>query len=143
MNIYLTKLSTNNDIELYFNTLTCRNFESHINSPTRVQYNIKSNTLYSATLIDHIFSNLAEYECIAGNILYADRDHYANFLSVFNFKENRSGKRSHQPLYKRNYSSINLDLLISDFNNIDWSINVINKDISLNEAVLNLTAQLQ
>ena len=60
MNIDLTKLSTNNDIELYFSTLTCHNFESHINSPTRVQYNTKSNTLYSATLIDHIFSNLAE-----------------------------------------------------------------------------------
>ena len=84
MNIDLTKLSTNNDIELYFNTLTCHNFESHINSPTRVQYNTKSNTLYSATLIDHIFSNLAEYECIAGNILYADSDHCANFLSVSN-----------------------------------------------------------
>ena len=26
MNIDLTKLSTNNDIELYFNTLTCHNF---------------------------------------------------------------------------------------------------------------------
>ena len=86
MNIDLTKLSTNNDIELYFNTLTCHNFESHINSPTRVQYNTKSNTLYSATLIDHIFSNLAEYECIAGNILYADSDHYANFLSIFKLK---------------------------------------------------------
>ena len=70
MNIDLTKLSTNKDIELYFNTLTCHNFESHINSPTRVQYNSKSNTLYSATLIDHIFSNLAEYECIAGILPY-------------------------------------------------------------------------
>ena len=44
MNIDLTKLSSNNDIELYFNTLTCHNFESNINSPTRVQYNTKSNT---------------------------------------------------------------------------------------------------
>ena len=86
MNIDLTKLSNNNDIELYFNTLTCHNFESHINSPTRVQYNTKLNTLYSASLIDHIFSNLAEYECIAGNILYADSDHYANFLSVSKLK---------------------------------------------------------
>ena len=87
MNIDLTKLSTNNDIELYFNTLTCHNFESHINSPTRVQYNTKSNTLYSATLIDYIFSNLAEYECIAGNILYADSDHYANLKIIMLLKE--------------------------------------------------------
>ena len=119
MNIDLTKLSTNNDIELYFNTLTCHNFESHINSSMRVQYNTKSNTLYSATLIDHIFSNLAEYECIAGNILYADSDHYANFLSVSKLKDNHATKREHHPLYKRNYSSIDVDLLLSDFNNVD------------------------
>ena len=142
MNIDLTKLSTNNDIELYFNTLTCHNFESHINSPTRVQYNTKSNTLYSATLIDHIFSNLAEYECIAGNILYADSDHYANFLSVSKLKDNHAAKRVHHSLYKRNYSSIDVDLLLSDFNNVDWNINVLNKNITLNEAVLNFTAQL-
>ena len=142
MNIDLTKLSTNNDIELYFNTLTCHNFESHINSPTRVQYNTKSNTLYSATLIDHIFSNLAEYECIAGNILYADSDHYANFLSVSKLKDNCAAKRVHHPLYKRNYLSIDVYLLLSDFNNVDWNINVLNKNITLNEAVLNFTAQL-
>ena len=142
MNIDLTKLSTNNDIELYFNTLTCHNFESHINSPTRVQYNTKSNTLYSATLIDYIFSNLAEYECIAGNILYADSDHYANFLSVSKLKDNHAAKRVNHPLCKRNYSSIDVYLLLSDFNNVDWNINVLNKNITLNEAVLNFTAQL-
>ena len=142
MNIDLTKLSTNNDIELYFNTLTCHNFESHINSPTRVQYNTKSNTLYSATLIDHIFSNLAEYECIAGNILYADSDHYANFLNIYKLKDNHAAKRVYHLLYKRNYSSIDVDLLLSDFNNVDWNINVLNKNITLNEAVLNFTAQL-
>ena len=46
------------------------------------------------------------------------------------------------PLYKRNYSSIDVDLLLSDFNNVDWNINVLNKNITLNEAVLNFTAQL-
>ena len=48
----------------------------------------------------------------------------------------------HHPLYKRNYSSIDIDLLLSDFNNVDWNINVLNKNITLNEAVLNFTAQL-
>ena len=46
------------------------------------------------------------------------------------------------PYYKRNYSSIDVDLLLSDFKNVDWNINVLNKDITLNEAVLNFTAQL-
>ena len=48
----------------------------------------------------------------------------------------------HHPLYKRNYSSIGVDLLLSHFNNVDWNINVLNKNITLNEAVLNFTAQL-
>ena len=60
MNIDLSKLSTNNDIELYFNTHTCHNFESHINSPTRVQYNNQIKYFILCYLIDHIFSNLAE-----------------------------------------------------------------------------------
>ena len=38
------------------------------------------------------------------------------------------------PLYKRNYSSIDVDLLLSDFNNVDWNINVLNKNVTLNEA---------
>ena len=33
-------------------------------------------------------------------------------------------------------------MLLSDFNNVDWNINVLNKNITLNEAVLNFTAQL-
>ena len=48
----------------------------------------------------------------------------------------------YHPLYKRNYSSIDVDLLLSDFNNVDWNINALNKNITLNEAVLNFTAQL-
>ena len=48
----------------------------------------------------------------------------------------------HHPLYKRNYSSINVDLLLSYFNNVDWNINVLNNDITLNETVLNFTAEL-
>ena len=46
------------------------------------------------------------------------------------------------PYTNVNYSSIDVDLLLSDFNNVDWNINVLNKDITLNEAVLNFTAQL-
>ena len=41
MNIDLSKLSVNDAIEIYYNTLLCHNLESHINSPTRIQYNKK------------------------------------------------------------------------------------------------------
>ena len=78
MNIDLCKLAVNKETELYFNTFLCHNFESHINSPSRIQYNNKSSSLVSATIIDHIFSNLSGYKCSAGNIAYADSDHFAN-----------------------------------------------------------------
>ena len=61
MNIDLSKLSQNAEIELYYNTLLCHNLESHINSPTRIQYNKNTNKICSATIIDHIFSNLTEF----------------------------------------------------------------------------------
>ena len=37
MNIDLCKLVVNKEAELYFNTFLCHNFESHINSPSRIQ----------------------------------------------------------------------------------------------------------
>ena len=54
--------------ELYYNTLLCHNLESHINSPTRIQYNKNTKEISSATIIDHIFSNLAEFSCDSGNL---------------------------------------------------------------------------
>ena len=144
MNIDLCKLAVNKETELYFNTFLCHNFESHINSPSRIQYNSKSSSLVSATIIDHIFSNLSSYKCSAGNIAYADSDHFANFLSVslLNNKQSLKGIQDKLPLYKRNYTNINVENLLTDFENIDWKYNVINHRVSLNEAVLSLIANL-
>ena len=87
MNIDLSKLSVNDAIEIYYNTLLCHNLESHINSPTRIQYNKNTKTISSATIIDHIFSNLIEFSCTSGNLAYANSDHFANFLTVLDYKK--------------------------------------------------------
>ena len=68
MNIDLSKLSQNAEIELYYNTLLCHNLEGHINSPTRIQHNRNTEKISSATIIDHIFSNLTEFSCDSGNL---------------------------------------------------------------------------
>ena len=49
MNIDLSKLSQNAEIELYYNTLLCHNLESHVNSPTRIQYNKNSSIINSSS----------------------------------------------------------------------------------------------
>ena len=140
MNIDLTKFSQNAEIEMYHNKLLCHNLESHINSPTRIQYNKSSKAIYSATIIDHIFSNLTEFSCTSGNVAYADSDHFANFLRVFKLKNDRKHKKQHDSphVYKRNYTNINLDQLFADFENIDWINSVLNSTISLNAAILNM-----
>ena len=138
MNIDLARLSTNPDIELYVNTFICHEFESHINSPTRIQYKPNSMTLHSATIIDHIFSNLVEFDCIAGNITYPDSDHFGNFLIVPNMLSPPVRNPDKSPIFKRNYSNINIDSLQSDFQCIDWTSTVLNDNVSLDNCVTNL-----
>ena len=134
MNIDLSKLSVKDAIEIYYNTLLCHNLENHINSPTRIQYNKNTKTISSATIIDYIFSNLIEFSCTSGNLAYADSDHFANFLTVLDYKKKRK-KHKDSPIFKINYTNINLDQLLSDFANIDWGAKVLDNSISLNEAV--------
>ena len=68
---------------------------------------------------------------------YDDSDHFANFLTVFDYSNKRK-KHKDAPIFKRNYTNINSDQLLSDFENIDWGAKVLDNSISLNEAVLNM-----
>ena len=142
MNIDLAKLSIDNEVEMYHNTLTTHNLESHINSPTRIQYNATYKTLFSATIIDHIFSNLTEFKCTSGNLSYADSDHYANFLTIFGIKNKPAHNYVKTPIYKRNYTTIDVDQLHTDFECVDWNDSVLKDSIPLNNAVLNLIDKL-
>ena len=94
----------------------------------------------------HIFTNLSSYKCSADNIAYADSDLFANFLilsvSLLNNKQSLKGFQNKFPLYNRNYTNINVENLLTDFENIDWGYNVINHRVRLNEAMLNLIANL-
>ena len=55
-------------------------------------------------------------------------------------KVNNKHTKRHEnsPIFKRIYTNINHDLLHDDFVNIDWDTKVLNNNISLNEAVLNM-----
>ena len=147
MNIDLCKADVNNDIEMYFNTYLSNNFESHINKPTRIQYKPNSLMVQSATIIDHIFSNLYTFKCTAGNIYYPESDHFGNVLTVTNFFNQTLIKRKRiqkngSPIFRRNLNNINHDDLYNDFDNIKWQETVCNDNINLNTASSNLINNL-
>lgn len=77
--------------------------------PTRITY-------HSATLIDNIFFNSLEHYAISGNIVCGITDHLPNFLIIT--------KLSNPPkkfkLYKRDYSRLDNDMLISEVSKVNW-----------------------
>ena len=139
MNIDLCKTDVDCDIEIYVNTFFKHNLESHINKPTRIQYKPNSLMVHSATIIDHVFSNMYEYPCASGNLLYPDSDHYATVLSVSNFFAKKSFKNpSSEPLLKRNLSKISVEDLHRDFNDLDWASTVYDPSLDIHSATSNL-----
>ena len=142
MNLDLIKIDTDNDIEAYFNTFLGNGYKTHINSPTRTQYKPNSLMVHSATIIDHIFSNMLHFTCTAGNMSYPDSDHYANFVSVAGFLNQaavrrQNNKHASSPTYSRNLKNINIDNLNTDFDKIDWCF-VYNNTTDLHTATSNL-----
>ena len=119
MNICLMQSTYNQESMLYLNTLLGNGLENHVFLPTRVQFQKDSTQIRSATLIDHIFSNLYDYECLAGNLYYDHSDHYGNFLIVKDLLQ--SFHEINKPkIYRRNFKNIDLEKLETDFDNIEW-----------------------
>ena len=125
MNINLMNSMSDKETMIYLNTLLGHGLEGHVFLPTRIQFHKNSLNLKSASLLDHIFSNLQEYECQSGNLKYDHSDHFGNFLFVKNvFK---SGRSYPTPTLRRNYKNLNISNLENDFDNIDWDNAVYNE----------------
>ena len=93
----------------FINTLNSYVFTPHILKPTRI-------TSHSATLIDNIFFNSAEFQTSSGNILHDLSDHLPNFLIIS--KLSYSSKKP--KCFKRDYSKCNEELLRDEFRALDW-----------------------
>ena len=144
MNIDLCKVNQNIDVTTYFNCLLSNNLESHILKPTRIQYYPNSLHIRSATLIDHISSNMYENICHAGNLFYSGSDHFGNFVIFENyFKKSPQNHKSEQPLLRRFLNKIDNDQLRDDVNSYDWNQDVCNDDLGLNSCAANLITNLQ
>ena len=134
-NICLLKSISNLESLALLNTILQNGLETHIYKPTRIEFYKDSMQVKSASLIDHIHSNLYNHVCTSGNLYYPDSDHYANFVVFENFlKNNREEKND---VFRRDYKNIDANLLVNDFNNTNWEILVYN-EINLEIASQNL-----
>ena len=143
INLDLLKLSTNINIESYFNCLLANNLECHITKPTRIAYYKNSLQIRSATLIDHICSNILDTDCIAGNFYYAESDHFPNFVLFEDYFDRYEPINTKKEIYRRNTSKIDKESLFNDMEDINWYNLVCNDEIDLDSAVNNLFDNLQ
>ena len=117
-NICLMKSTSNADSLCFLNSIIGNTCEILIFKPTRIQYYKNSLQIKSATLIDQIITNLFEYECTAGNLLYSDSDHHATFAIFNNYTDS---VREDLDIYRRQISKINEEALLDDFNSLNWN----------------------
>lgn len=125
MNINLMNCMADKESMIYINTLLGNGLEGHVFLPTRITFHKNSPILKSASLLDHIFSNLYEYECYSGNLKYEHSDHFGNFLIVKNVF--LSKKTPKNPVLRRNYKQFDLINFENDFDKIDWNQNVLHE----------------
>ena len=74
-------------------------------------------TDHSSTVIDNIFSNVAEYKTISGNIINQIAHHFAQFLLLKRINTDYENTN----FYQYNYSNFNQENFVEEFSNINWN----------------------
>ena len=136
-NLSLLDINSNIDVCTYYNCLLSNNLECHILKPTRIEYYKDSLQVKSVSLIDHICSNMLEYNCISGNFYYSESDHFPNFVMIENFKNNLP-KTENPIIYRRYINKIDDQVLFNDMEQTNWNELVCNDNIDLDTATENL-----
>ena len=110
-NINLLNVSSDNDINDFYQIMTSHLFTPHITLPTRI-------TTHSQTLIDNIFSNNPEFASgISGNFTFSISDHLAQFLIMPHLRNKYLKKHN---LYKRDFSNFKKEELVADTISTNW-----------------------
>ena len=107
-NIDLIKYNSHIPTTNYVNFFFSKKFLPYIIHPSQVSRNF-------STLIDNIFSNIADNETVSGNIMTKITDHFPQFLIAkqvcISYKN-----LSH---YQHDFSKLNEETLLDDFANLD------------------------
>lgn len=109
-NLNLMNYDSNSDTNNFVNTLGSYYSYPHILKPTRI-------TEHSVTLIDNIFFNSLEHQALSGNILSDITDHLPNFLII----NKLTAIPNNLKIHKRDFSKLDKEALLSDFQSINWT----------------------
>jgi hypothetical protein len=111
-NINLLNFNENSKIRDFLDLHLSNNLVPQITVPTRV-------TDSSATLIDHIYTNLDNDKLTAGTLLTDITDHHCNFLLINKWK-NDPNKEPKYITYRK-FNESNIESLNNALSNTDWS----------------------
>ena len=108
-NINLLSYDGHTDTNDFINSMVSHYLLPCILLPTRV-------TGHSSTVIDNIFSNVADLDTISGNIINQIVDHFVQFLIL---------KKIHieyknTTFYQYDHSSFQIENFVDDFSNLNW-----------------------
>ena len=119
-NIDLLKVNQEKSNDNFLDILGSHMFLPQIILPTRVCEK-------SQTLIDNIFINSCNYNCISGNLTVKISDHLIQFLIMESIKPNLKPSENK---YKRNWKKFDEDNFIKEFESIKWNevLNLDSKD---------------
>lgn len=111
LNIDLLKYTVHNPTTLFLDMLISNNQIPRITKPTRI-------THLSATLIDHVFTNIDTNKSKVGTILTDITDHYCNFISL-----NTKIESNTTPKYVtyRKYDKTSINHFNSALSQVNWS----------------------
>ena len=122
-NLNSTKHSQITEVSQFLEVMLTNNFIPQITLST--QLNQKS-----ATLIDNIFLNYHEHQCISGNLTTNISDHLPQFIIVENLLENIIDRKDYQTEH-RDYQNFNTDVFKREIDQIDWFLATGNTDLNL------------
>ena len=128
INIDFFQYNTNNQTSEYLDMLLSLGYLPIITRPTRI-------TDHSATLIDHIYTNVPQKLVKSGICLVGITDHLPIFCTVDNKLPTCNERK-----YFRDFSSFKDELFINDLNNLNFS-NLVSSDVnqSMNNILKALT----
>lgn len=115
-NIDLIKVNSHNKTNAFIEEFFSRGLSPLITKPTRI-------TDYSATLIDHIHTNINNKNVIPGIIITDVSDH----CGIFSIFKNGRKKTKHKPALYRSFCPNNIQMFKNTISNIDF-VNVLNTD---------------
>ena len=121
-NLNLIKYMQNRGVNQFLENILTNNFIPHITLPPRV-------TEKSATLIDNIFINNYEHNCVSGNITTCISDHLPQFLIIEDLKQ--TSNKEIPTISFRDYKNFSDNAFKAELSELDWSLVTENSEVNL------------